>query len=76
MSGNLHFDIHVAISFFSNLVCLPCAGTFLRTRWVLNLIASIENYVAEVQLDGKAVDLELWDTTYVTLPYLPLYFDA
>ncbi|KAH9964706.1 ras-domain-containing protein [Lactifluus volemus] len=24
---------------------------------------SIENYVAEVQLDGKAVHLELWDTT-------------
>jgi hypothetical protein len=72
MSGNLHFDIHVALSFFSNLVCLPCAGTLLRTHWVLNFIAIFENYVAEIRLDGKAVQLALWDTAYVTLPYLPV----
>jgi hypothetical protein len=62
MSGNLHFDIHLTFSFFSNPVCLPCVGTLLCTHWILNLIAIFENYVAEIRLDGKAVQLALWDT--------------
>ena len=33
-----------------------------------NLIAIFENYVAEIRLDGKAVQLALWDTAYVTFP--------
>ena len=28
-----------------------------------------ENYVAEIRLDGKAVQLALWDTAYVTSIY-------
>jgi hypothetical protein len=72
MSGNLHLDIHVAFSFFSNPVCLPCASTLLRTHWVLNLIDSYGNCVAKVLFDGKVVQLEFWDPTYVTLPYISM----
>jgi hypothetical protein len=32
-----------------------------------NLTAVFENYVAEIRLDGKAVQLALWDTAYVAL---------
>lgn len=28
-----------------------------------------ENYVAEIRLDGKAVQLALWDTAYVVLRF-------
>jgi hypothetical protein len=30
------------------------------------LTAIFENYVAEIRLDGKPVQLALWDTAYVT----------
>lgn len=32
-----------------------------------------ENYVAEIRLDGKPVQLALWDTAYV-FPFLPSLF--
>jgi hypothetical protein len=30
-----------------------------------DFVAIFENYVAEIRLDGKAVQLALWDTAYV-----------
>jgi hypothetical protein len=38
-----------------------------------NLTAVFENYVAEIRLDGKAVQLALWDTAYVP-PFIPHIF--
>ena len=38
-----------------------------------NFIAVFENYYIEIQLDGKAVDLALWDTAYVP-PFIPHIF--
>jgi len=31
------------------------------------LTAIFENYVAEIRLDGKPVQLALWDTAYVVI---------
>lgn len=40
-----------------------CSGNFTHTS--LLFIAIFENYVAEIRLDGKPVQLALWDTAYV-----------
>ena len=73
----LHFDIHVAFSFSSNRVCLSChALAMLRTHYTRTLIAIFENYVAEIRLDGKAVQLALWDTAYVPFPSLSLHIST
>jgi hypothetical protein len=54
-------------------VCHVLSQCCVLTRPII-LIAIFENYVAEIRLDGKAVQLALWDTAYVALPYLPPYF--
>jgi hypothetical protein len=41
----------------------------LRTYKTPKLTAVFENYVAEIRLDGKAVQLALWDTAYVASVY-------
>jgi hypothetical protein len=38
------------------------------------LTAVFENYVAEIRLDGKAVQLALWDTAYVASIIPPYKF--
>jgi hypothetical protein len=38
-----------------------------------NLTVVFENYLAEIQLDGKTVQLALWDTAYVPL-FIPHIF--
>jgi Rho family, other len=40
------------------------------------LIAIFENYVAEIRLDGKAVQLALWDTAYVVAYHFFRYISA
>jgi hypothetical protein len=37
-------------------------------------VAIFENYVAEIRLDGKPVQLALWDTAYVLVLLCQLLF--
>lgn len=53
------------ISLSSNRVSSLWRGTYPALAYLLTFSAIFENYVAEIRLDGKPVQLALWDTAFV-----------
>ena len=74
MSSNIPGDTHFNPS-ATEYVCASVTTTAheLNTR---DPVAIFENYVAEIRLDGKAVQLALWDTAYVAFMRLLSYHKA
>jgi len=67
MSGISPSDIHVPLA-ATEYICSSLTERcgFIGAR-LFNLTVVFENYIAEIQLDGKAVHLALWDNAYVAL---------
>jgi hypothetical protein len=62
---------HLSVSMVSETIFIGTEQVGSLTHWILtNRSAAIfENYVAEIRLDGKAVQLALWDTACVMVVF-------
>ena len=61
-------SIQVRLSRFASYsLPLTSRRDYLILIWIFSYSAIFENYVAEIRLDGKPVQLALWDTAYVSI---------